>query len=619
MEKHLTYACIYIECICMHKIPITSTGFVGFLLVSCAHGDYRPTNLPTPIAVDSELEGLKVLAALPGAQSPTQLALAQQFMATGRGWQGLAYFDRHDSGRGPVALALQGVFRAHVADEVPLWKRVSWVDDALERLDRAAASGHAVARLFLGVVSAAVPKRFGRAQVAVRELTWVREHPQVFLVSVERGALYGLAQAYSKLGDHKKSMELLQRSGHKTLDPNRPVFFDTAAWTEKEGFRFSSPPRLDEVAPGVFVASGYDFADQIFIDAGPGIVAIDACSSPKNAREALRALRTRTEKPITHVIVTHSHRDHVGGLRAYAAQGVEVIAHKHHRKVAGRLKQSPGVRNFWPDGWQEPPPNPTTVVETRQTVVIGERQLELIPTTGGETEDALLILDKATSTLVVGDVLMPFLGAPFVNEGSPEGVIDSIRTIRSLSPKQLLHGHTPLTKLYRMAAMAGLESALSSLLAEVRNEMAKGRSEAQVIAKNIIPDPLRAAPAAALPYIVMRNHFIQRTFRQVQGYWGGEGAGLAPQTRAAWARAADLLTDSNPARFEQAAQNLLHRGDLTLAFDIADLGVRSYPDHKELQRIRSDTLQRLRAKYHAVNPFKFIIYSAMSGQELPSL
>ena len=45
--------------------------------------------------------------------------------------------------------------------------------------------------------------------------------------------------------------------------------------TARDGFRFR-PPRLLEVAPHVYVAHGYDFADIAFVLTNDGVVAIDA-------------------------------------------------------------------------------------------------------------------------------------------------------------------------------------------------------------------------------------------------------------------------------------------------------------------------------------------------------
>jgi glyoxylase-like metal-dependent hydrolase (beta-lactamase superfamily II) len=76
----------------------------------------------------------------------------------------------------------------------------------------------------------------------------------------------------------------------------------------------------------VHVAQGYDFSDLAFVLTAEGIVAIDAASSPEHAAAALRDLREITELPITHVILTHAHFDHIGGLGPLAADGATVIA-----------------------------------------------------------------------------------------------------------------------------------------------------------------------------------------------------------------------------------------------------------------------------------------------------
>ena len=588
------------------------------VLVGCAHTSVRPAESS---AANSELEGLKAVAKMPGALPLTQVALAQQFIATDNDRRGLDYFAQRvrEDGEAPTPLALQALFMARVAGEVPLARRIRWVEDALARLDRAAAEDHPIGRLFRGVVGAAVPKRFGRAEAAVADLQWVLEHPDAYPVSVQRGALYSLAQAHATLGDAPRAADALRRSGHTSLEADAPVFFGDAAWTRKDGFRFNSPPRLDEVAPGVFVASGYDFAEQIFFVTDDGVVAIDACSSPENARAALAALRREVSAPLTHVILTHAHEDHAGGLSAYATDGVEVIAGAAYEEVVGGLARQPGARMFWPGGWDEPPPNPSRVVRERQRIEVGGRSFDLIPAAGGETVDALLIMDVRTSTLVVGDVLMPYFGAPFANEGSPSGAIAAIRTIRALAPKRLLHGHGPLTALFNLDALPGLEAALTELAGAIEAAVTDGRSDADVIARNIVPDALRDAPAAGLPYIIVRNQFIQRTFRQRVGYWSGDGAGVAPRTRAAWAGALDLVARGKPRALAKAARALLDRGELSLAFEIADLGAQRHPGHKALQRARADALRQLRLKNHAINPFKFILYSAMADEELPPL
>jgi len=43
----------------------------------------------------------------------------------------------------------------------------------------------------------------------------------------------------------------------------------------------------------------------------------------------------------------------------------------------------------------------------------------------------------ASGLLFVGDVMMPYLGVPFTAEGSPEGLLKTMRYIRGLAPGSL--------------------------------------------------------------------------------------------------------------------------------------------------------------------------------------
>src|SRR5207244_7894319 len=103
---------------------------------------------------------------------------------------------------------------------------------------------------------------------------------------------------------------------------------------------------------------------------------------------------------------------------------------------------------------------PDHLMSDRETLSIGGRELVLHPVRGAETSDALLIHLPASGVLFVGDTFMPFIGAPFLPEGSPEALFENIALIRSLAPRLLIHGHPPLTELFTIEALPGVESAM---------------------------------------------------------------------------------------------------------------------------------------------------------------
>ena len=91
-----------------------------------------------------------------------------------------------------------------------------------------------------------------------------------------------------------------------------------------------------EAAPGCWYVQGLSAlgspANQNFIsNAGfivthKGVVVIDALGSPALAERLLAEIRKITPQPVTHVILTHYHADHVYGLQVFAALGARIIA-----------------------------------------------------------------------------------------------------------------------------------------------------------------------------------------------------------------------------------------------------------------------------------------------------
>ena len=66
----------------------------------------------------------------------------------------------------------------------------------------------------------------------------------------------------------------------------------------------------------------------------------------------------------------------------------------------------------------------------------------------------------------------------------------------------------------------------------------------------------------------------------------------------------------------RSGRTLLEQGDEALALRLADLGLLTYPASRALTDLRQQALDRLRVRYQALNPFKFIVYSEWAKAEL---
>jgi glyoxylase-like metal-dependent hydrolase (beta-lactamase superfamily II) len=598
---------------------------VGSLLGSlglgaCAAG---PPARKQPMTQQRPLSSLLQAAAYPNSDTLLVLLTMQQLSATHREWEGYAYYGRladEQPGRRALYRSLQAVMQARVANDVPLLRRVAWVEDAIRKLDEGVAADPALGRLARGLVFADLPPRFGKAQQAVDDLQATLAHAAQLPLGLDRGLYRALAAAHRTLGDEARSREMLARAGLASLDdPGEPRVLGDVSVDGVRGFRFGEP-HLTREAEGVYVAEGYDFANIAFI-VSPGspqfVVAIDAGTTEESARAAVAALRKVTQAPIKYVILTHGHWDHAGGLAAVREPSSTVIARAGFAEELARARSyHPPFHYFFGTGTMKLDARPDRLIGAPEAITEGGLDLALIPGPSGETPDALYIHDRKHDILFVGDAFMPYIGAPFVAEGSPEGFLGAIRTVLELHPRRLVHGHGPLTALYTMEAMPGLRDAMDALYARSLDAARAARPLPDVLHDDFLPESLRAAPAAVQPYLIVRDTFVQRLYAEHAGYWQANGDGIDAFTRGEWASALDAMGGGNDAAFARAADELERRGDAALALRIAELGLTRYPSSEALARSRARALTTLREIYSQTNPFRFIVYSEFAGRGL---
>jgi glyoxylase-like metal-dependent hydrolase (beta-lactamase superfamily II) len=547
----------------------------------------------------------------------------QEFLAAHREWEGYDYFGKladEQPARRAFFRSIQGVMQARVAATVPLLKRIAWVESAIAKLDEGAAADPVLGRFARGTVFADLPPRFGKASVAVADLTSCLEHRLELPVELDRGIYRALAASYKTLGDEPRSRDMLAKSGLAVLhDPGGASILGNVSVDGIDGFRFAEK-RFVEEADGVFVAEGYDFANIAFLVADRFVVAIDAGTTERSAKGAVAELRKHTSLPIKYVILTHGHWDHVGGLAAVREPGSIVIAQSGFPTELARSRAyPPPFADFFGSDPRPLDVTPDRLIRAPETIHEGGLDLDLIPAPSGETDDALFIFDRTHRILFAGDAFMPYLGAPTVAEGSPQGVIDAAALVVKLDPRRVIHGHPPLTEVFTRESMSGLAVALRELHERALAGARTARPLADVLHDNFIPASLRASPSAALPFLVMRDTFIQRVYKQEAGYWETNGEGVDHFTRAEWAATLDRLGNHSDASFAQTAGELVGQGDATMALRIADIGLVRYPTSEAILAERRRALNMLKERYVPINPFRFILYSEWSGEPLAPL
>jgi glyoxylase-like metal-dependent hydrolase (beta-lactamase superfamily II) len=584
------------------------------LLVGAAcSGVPRP---PPALAQNREVDAFAQAAAWPEAEPMVAIIAAQEFIAARHERDGYEYFQRlaREQPQRPILVSLEGLLQAQAAGEIPLLRRVAWVEEAIGKLDRGAAADPIAGRLLRGLVFAALPDRFGKAKQAVADLEASLENRDRFPADLDRGIYRGLAQAFRTLGDEARSQEMLRQAGIDSLEA--PAVAGNLSVGPDQGFRFTQP-RLAREAPGVYVAEGFDFGNIVFLVDPAGVVAIDAGTTVESAGAAMKALREVTDAPVRYVILTHSHWDHVGGLAAVREPGTVVIARANFARELARMRSSQRTFSWFfgsrPVGLDV---RVDRTVSGNESLRLGGLEIRLIPVSGGETEDALFVELPQQGVLFVGDAFMPYVGPPFLSEGSPEGYLEALATVRSIAPRKLIHGHPPLTRFFNVEALPGLETALRSLYDHSLPEVLRSRPLPDLLHENYLPETLRKTPKAVVPYLVVRDHFLQRLHRQNAGYWQADGEGMEPLNRSEWAALLDQVGGGGDGPFIRVVQDLLARGDGPMALNVADMGLLRHPSSETLKIARTKALTMLIERYNLVDPFRFIIYSQWAGAPL---
>ncbi|AEI38956.1 MBL fold metallo-hydrolase [Paenibacillus mucilaginosus] len=199
---------------------------------------------------------------------------------------------------------------------------------------------------------------------------------------------------------------------------------------------------------------------------------IDA-ALPMSAKGILAAAE-RIGKPITRIVLTHAHDDHVGALDALHAalpDAKVLISARDARLLGGDRTLDRGepqmpIRGGVPKG-----------VQTRADITladgdrIGSLQAVSVP---GHTPGSMAFLDTRSGALIAGDAfqtrggvavsgrLVPWFPFPAFATWNKEAAVESARRLRDLKPSVLAVGHGRMLKQPLAAMDRAIEAAAAA-------------------------------------------------------------------------------------------------------------------------------------------------------------
>ena len=539
-----------------------------------------------------------------------------------------------DTGRALYLTAIASL-RAGGANQVFVLKRIGWMRDTLAMLDEAQrlTRGEAfITHWMSGIVRSEMPGLFGERATAEAELRWCLQHADKLPhPGWLREVHFHLAKVLRDQGDEAQAQRELAASGFTSYD--KPVLFTTPFVEDRDAGHAFSARRIRELVPGsVYAVSGYDFTEYYFVISADRkeLIAIDAGSRAEAARQAHEALRARVGMlpPLTTVLITHAHWDHVGGQRYFRSlnPAPRFVGRGNYADELAQDAQADlaGLRHFFGNGFRMEDVlsyRPDVAVDRPTELTIGGTRLELLPTRGGETSDAMLIRMPEQGVLFVGDILMPYFGAPFAEEGSPEGMLAAIEQVSALKPRLLLHGHEPLTRIFDSTEMLDdLRIHLAWLREAVLREIARGSERGAIQQANLVPPTLARSPSSVhLAYLLMRENMINRLYDQHSGYWQSGLQGLDVLTDADHGAAlVDYLAVSE-SQVAAAVERMIADGRHELAAQTLRWTRTRLPHSERLNALQRIAYLKLMEKYQDFDPFKVIVYAGQIDQAIPPM
>lgn len=239
---------------------------------------------------------------------------------------------------------------------------------------------------------------------------------------------------------------------------------------------------LEKVKDNLFVITGGGGNSAAFVTS-KGVVVVDTKLAGWG-QAILDKIRTVTDKPVTHIINTHTHGDHVGSNEFFPAS-VEIVAHEN---TAANMSKMPALQ-----GAEKQHAMPDRTYKDRLSLLDGPDRIELYYFGPGHTNGDTFVVFPALQTMHAGD-LFAAPATPLIdtnNGGSgvayPDTLAKAVQGIRGVAT--VIPGHSAVTDWNAFVQFAEFNRAF---LDAVKTAKAAGRTADQVAAEIALPEQFKS-------------------------------------------------------------------------------------------------------------------------------
>jgi glyoxylase-like metal-dependent hydrolase (beta-lactamase superfamily II) len=164
---------------------------------------------------------------------------------------------------------------------------------------------------------------------------------------------------------------------------------------------------VERITPEVITLGG-GIHHSMAIRTPEGVVVLDPPQHEARSRAVIDAVAAEWPgAPITHLVLTHHHHDHSGGLRAYAAIGAELVVAEGDRRFVERVLSSP--HTIQPDSLSAADATPRITTVGDAAVTLGGGAVSVHRITSPHCAEDLVVYLAGPKLLFNADLFNPGL------------------------------------------------------------------------------------------------------------------------------------------------------------------------------------------------------------------
>ncbi len=199
-----------------------------------------------------------------------------------------------------------------------------------------------------------------------------------------------------------------------------------------------------EVGDGLYAFTAEGDPNTGVIIGDESVMIVEAQATPRLARKVIECVRGVTDKPISHVVLTHYHAVRVLGASAYGAR--EIIM----SDVAAAMVEERGQEDWDSEfgrfprlfqGHEEIPglTRPTTTFSEGMTVMLGKRRVDIMKLGRAHTAGDAVIWVPDQEVMFTGDIV-EYHSACYCGDGHFNDWEETLENIAAFEPKAIAPG-----------------------------------------------------------------------------------------------------------------------------------------------------------------------------------